>query len=146
MNNGGTGFAKNVIPNKTKLFVSDGEKLVSVTTTRITKVSIFILKFYCIEKKRKNSLLSFDKERRKGYYSPLTQSGTILVDEVLCSCYASAPPYQFLINFAFAPLKIYTKIFPSKHLEKEIHPYVKFLNKGRGIVEFLDYLNFPKKA
>ncbi|CAB4377440.1 unnamed protein product [Rhizophagus irregularis] len=122
MNNGGTGFAKNVIPNKTKLFVSDGEKLVSVTTTRITK------------------------ERRKGYYSPLTRSGTILVDEVLCSCYASAPPYQSLINFAFAPLKIYTKIFPSKHLEKEIHPYVKFLNKGRGIVEFLDYLNFPKKA
>ncbi|GES76264.1 sonic hedgehog protein [Rhizophagus clarus] len=122
MNGGGTDFAKNVVPNRTKLFVSDGEKLVSVVTTRVTK------------------------ERKKGYYSPLTRSGTILVDDVLCSCYASAPPYQSLFNLALAPLKFYTKIFPSKYLDKEIHPYVKFLNRGRRIVELLDYLNFPQKA
>ncbi|GBB89675.1 hypothetical protein RclHR1_16450005 [Rhizophagus clarus] len=122
VNDGGTDFVKNVIPHKTKLFVSDGEKLVSIVTTRMMK------------------------ERRKGYYSPLTRNGTILVDDVLCSCYASAPPYQSLFNLALAPLKFYTKIFPSNHLDKEIHPYVKFLNRGRRIVEFLDYLNFPQKA
>ncbi|PKC10250.1 hypothetical protein RhiirA5_355731 [Rhizophagus irregularis] len=120
LNNGGTDFAKNIIPNKTQFFISSGEKLISVTSTRISN------------------------ERKKGYYSPLTQSGTILVDEVLCSCYSSAPPYQALFNFVLAPLKIYTKIFPSNYLDKEIHPYVKFLNRGRKIVEFLDYLNIPR--
>ncbi|POG74094.1 hypothetical protein GLOIN_2v1579392 [Rhizophagus irregularis DAOM 181602=DAOM 197198] len=120
VNGGGTDFAKNVIPNKTQLFISNGEKLVPVTSARISK------------------------ERRKGYYSPLTRSGNILVDEVLCSCYASAPPYQALFNFVFAPLKIYTKIFPSNYLDKEIHPYVKFLSRGRRIVEFLDDLNISR--
>ncbi|CAG8705774.1 922_t:CDS:2, partial [Funneliformis mosseae] len=80
VNNGETDFAKNVTTN-TKLFVSDGEKFVTVLPTRVTK------------------------ERRKGYYSPLTRSGTILVDEVLCSCYASAPPYQALLNFVLVPLR-----------------------------------------
>ncbi|PKY56969.1 hypothetical protein RhiirA4_448884 [Rhizophagus irregularis] len=120
VNGDGTDFAKNVIPNKIQLFISNGEKLVPVTSTHISK------------------------ERRKGYYSPLTRSGTILVDEVLCSCYASAPPYQALFNFAFEPLKIYTKIFPSNYLDKEIHPYVKLLNRGHKIVEFLYYLNIPR--
>ncbi|CAG8566597.1 uncharacterized protein OCT59_025893 [Rhizophagus irregularis] len=120
LNDGGTDFAKNIIPNKTQFFISSREKLIPVTSTRITK------------------------ERKKGYYSPLTRSGTILVDEILCSCYSSAPPYQALFNFVFAPLKIYTKIFPSNYLDKEIHPYVKFLNRGRKIVEFLDYLNIPR--
>ncbi|CAI2166201.1 4493_t:CDS:2 [Funneliformis geosporum] len=114
VNNGETDFARNVTPNKTKLFVSGGEKLFSVSPTRVTK------------------------ERRKGYYGPLTRSGTILVDEVLCSCYASAPPYQDLLNFVLVPLRMYTKIFPSNYLGKEIHPYVKFLNKGRWIIEYLD--------
>ncbi|EXX55265.1 hypothetical protein RirG_226900 [Rhizophagus irregularis DAOM 197198w] len=58
VNGGGTDFAKNVIPNKTQLFISNGEKLVPVTSARISK------------------------ERRKGYYSPLTRSGNILVDEI----------------------------------------------------------------
>ncbi|GES76270.1 hypothetical protein GLOIN_2v1579392 [Rhizophagus clarus] len=58
VNDGETDFAKNVVPNKTQLFISNGEKLVPVTSTRIAK------------------------ERKRGYYSPLTRSGTILVDEV----------------------------------------------------------------
>ena len=102
---------------------------------------VFYFEIFNILDQYKSNLFLFNKERKKGYYSPLTRSGTILVDDVLCSCYASAPPYQALFNLALAPLRIYTKIFPSKHLDKEIHPYVKFLNRGRWIVEFLDYLN-----
>ena len=143
MNDGKTDFAKNVLPNKSKLFVSDGEKLISVTPTRITRVSIFIenLQIYFIGKLNLIFFLSFHKEQKEGYYCFLTRSGTVLVDDVLCSCYASVPPYQTLFNFAFAPLRIYTKVFPSNYLDKEIHPYVKFLNRGRWIVELLNYLN-----
>jgi hypothetical protein len=43
VNDGETDFAKNVIPNKTQIFISnDGEKLVPVTPTRIAKVNIII--------------------------------------------------------------------------------------------------------
>jgi hypothetical protein len=81
------------------------------------------------------------KELELGYIAPLTQSGKIIVDDILCSCYAVAPPYQEIINFAMISFRLYSWIMPIPDCKKEIHPYIHYLKRGQWILEQLDYFN-----
>jgi len=51
-------------------------------------------------------VVSIDFETRKGIYAPLTTAGTILVDNVLASCYADFN-IQFVADIAFLPVKLF---------------------------------------
>ncbi|CAG8577020.1 10219_t:CDS:2 [Funneliformis mosseae] len=76
-----------------------------------------------------------------GYIAPFTQNGKIVVDEILCSCYAVAPPYQDIINFVTIPFRLYSWVMPIVVCKKEIHPYLVFLKRGQWILEQIDYFN-----
>ncbi|RIA83080.1 hint module-domain-containing protein [Glomus cerebriforme] len=77
---GKTIFAEDVRAHVTELLLFDGKKLIPVIPHRVAK------------------------EWELGYIAPFTQNGKIVVDEILCSCYAVAPPYQEIINFAMIPI------------------------------------------
>ena len=52
---------------------------------------------------------SIDTVRKQGVYAPMTQCGTIVVDNVLASCYASYPSHT-IAHAIMAPLRIYYNI------------------------------------
>jgi hypothetical protein len=72
--------------------------------------------------------------------APFTQSGRIVVDEILCSCYAVAPPYQEIIDFAMIPFQLYSWVMPATDCKKEIHPYLRYLKRGQWFLEQIDRL------
>ncbi|CAG8529929.1 17109_t:CDS:2 [Dentiscutata erythropus] len=68
-----------------------------------------------------------EMEIHKGYISLLTRSGTIVADNVLCSCYSTCAPYQDTIHTLLAPLRFSTRFRKSTHTGEEIHPYLGFI-------------------
>ncbi|CAG8583380.1 14456_t:CDS:2 [Funneliformis caledonium] len=114
---GKTIFAEDVRASVTELLLFDGKKLTPVIPHRVTKEWGF------------------------GYIAPFTQNGKIVVDEILCSCYAVAPPYQDIINFVIIPFRLYSWVMPIVVCKKEIHPYLVFLKRGQWILEQIDYFN-----
>jgi len=54
---------------------------------------------------QRERVVSIDKETKKGTFAPLTASGTILVDNVLASCYADFL-FQSVADVAFYPVKL----------------------------------------
>lgn len=69
----------------------------------------------------------------KGYYGPLTSTGTILVDNVVASCYTHDGNYKlphWTLNLVMAPLRI-TALPLLSYIPGagEIHPYARFLMK-----------------
>ncbi|CAB4377437.1 unnamed protein product [Rhizophagus irregularis] len=114
---GKTIFAEDVRAYETVLLLFDGKKLIPVIPRRVTK------------------------EWEFGYTAPLTQSGKIVVDDILCSCYAVAPPYQAIIDFVMISFRLYTWVVPIPECKNEIHPYVRYLKRGQWILEQIDYFN-----
>ncbi|CAI2166199.1 4492_t:CDS:2 [Funneliformis geosporum] len=119
---GKTIFAEDVQASVTELLLFDGKKLTPVIPHRITK------------------------EWGLGYIAPFTQNGKIVVDNILCSCYAVAPPYQDIINFAMIPFRLCSWIMPIADCKKEIHPYLYYLKRGQWILEKIDYFNMIIKG
>ncbi|CAG8734716.1 40413_t:CDS:2 [Gigaspora margarita] len=66
-------------------------------------------------------------EIHKGYIALLTRTGTILADNVMCSCYSTCAPFQDTIHTILAPLRFTTWFKKSTHTGEEIHPYLGFL-------------------
>ncbi len=60
----------------------------------------------------------------RGYYAPLTKHGTIVVDDVIASCYARINS-QTIAHFAFAPVRMLKYI--SEMLLDNEHPHIDFL-------------------
>ncbi|CAG8566532.1 uncharacterized protein OCT59_025889 [Rhizophagus irregularis] len=114
---GKTIFAEDVRAYETELLLFDGKKLIPVIPHRVTR------------------------EWELGYTAPLTQSGKIVVDDILCSCYAVAPPYQAIIDFVMISFRLYSWIMPIPECKKEIHPYIRYLKRGQWILEQIDYFN-----
>ncbi|CAG8555476.1 1653_t:CDS:2 [Ambispora gerdemannii] len=97
-------YAQDVVPGKTKILVLDeANELIPVTVD--------------------NRVM----EKDTGYISFYTHAGTVIANNILCSCYDDCPLSQLLMDLAFAPIRLWTKVFPSTHRQKELHPYVQIL-------------------
>ncbi|EXX79803.1 uncharacterized protein OCT59_015890 [Rhizophagus irregularis] len=101
--NGSFDYAHNIRPNDSQIQILYKDELIPV---RVTNVS---------------------KEIRKGYIGIFTRTGTIIADDVFCSCYSSCPPYQNIIHYIMAPIRFTTLFHKSNYCDSEIHPYLKFL-------------------
>ncbi|XP_022784474.1 sonic hedgehog protein-like isoform X1 [Stylophora pistillata] len=66
----------------------------------------------------------------KGAYAPLTETGNILVDNVLCSCYAVISNHE-LAHWSFAPLRFADWLFPgiTAHNSSGMHWYARTLHE-----------------
>lgn len=66
----------------------------------------------------------------KGAYAPLTETGNIVVDNVLCSCYAVISSHE-LAHWSFAPLRFADWLFPgiTAHSSSGMHWYARILHK-----------------
>ncbi|CAG8722238.1 7975_t:CDS:2, partial [Funneliformis mosseae] len=102
-----------LLPGKTKILVSDGNnKLVPVIVDEITN------------------------EWHDEYISFFTRAGSVIAEGVFCSCYSDCPPYQWLMDLVFLPVRWWTLFKPSTHREKHLHPYVQFLE-----IAFFSFIN-----
>ncbi|CAG8728855.1 19407_t:CDS:2, partial [Dentiscutata erythropus] len=98
-------YAQDVVPGETKILVLDkSNKLIPVLID------------------------SIDIEKDNGYISFYTRAGTVIANNMLCSCYDDCPQSQFLMDLVFAPIRLWTKVFSSTHRQKELHPYVQILD------------------
>ncbi|PKY59185.1 P-loop containing nucleoside triphosphate hydrolase protein [Rhizophagus irregularis] len=97
-------YAQDVIPGETKILVlSETNELIPVVVDNLII------------------------EKDTGYISFFTRAGTVIANNVLCSCYDDCPQSQALMDLAFAPIRLWTKVFPSNHRQEELHPYAKTL-------------------
>ncbi|CAG8562497.1 10927_t:CDS:2 [Acaulospora colombiana] len=103
-------FARNVQPYSTQLRVLIDSQMQLVRVANVTT------------------------EIHKGYIAIFTRAGTLVADNVMCSCYASVAPYQSTINAFLSPLMFSTKLKKSDYNGKEAHPYLEFLyNRYRNM-------------
>ncbi|CAG8462979.1 11463_t:CDS:2 [Dentiscutata erythropus] len=79
-------------------------------------------------------VMNCSREYHKGYIAIFTRSGTIIADNVLCSCYAVCPPYQSIIHLSLLPLRLFPKFGEytiigsnDEEIDEEIHSYLYFL-------------------
>ncbi|RIB03774.1 AIG1 family-domain-containing protein [Gigaspora rosea] len=103
-------YARDVVPGETKVLV-------------LNKSNELVLAI----------IESLDYEKDTGYISFYTRSGTVIANNMLCSCYDDCPKSQFLMNLVFAPIRLWTKTFSSTYRQKELHPYVQILETFYGI-------------
>lgn len=97
-------YAQDVMPGETKILVlNEANKLIPVIVDDLTI------------------------EEETGFVSFYTRAGTVIANNTLCSCYDDCPPLQGLMDLVFAPIRLWTKVFPSNHRQKELHPYVRTL-------------------
>lgn len=80
------------------------------------------------EKFTAGRVISVKRRAGKGAYAPLTETGSIVVDDVLCSCYAVISDH-FVAHWSFAPLRFAEWLFPgfSAHESTGMHWYAKLL-------------------
>ncbi|CAG8526100.1 9294_t:CDS:10 [Rhizophagus irregularis] len=92
-------YAKDVVPGVTKILVlNETNELVPVVVDNLIT------------------------EGDTGYISFYTRAGTVIANNVLCSCYDDCPQSQTLMDLVFAPIRLWTKVFPSNHRQKDLHP------------------------
>merc|ERR1711972_658764 len=83
-----------------------------------------------------------DKDASKGVYAPLTECGTVVVEGILCSCYADIFPgtaMSFISRLAAAHEAAHSALFPLRLVarlglsskapepQKGIHPFCRAL-------------------
>ncbi|GES93019.1 AIG1-type guanine nucleotide-binding (G) domain-containing protein [Rhizophagus clarus] len=97
-------YAKDVVPGVTKILIlNEINELVPAVVDNLTT------------------------EEDTGYISFYTRAGTVIANNVMCSCYDDCPQSQTLMDLAFVPIRLWTNVFPSNHRQEELHPYVKIL-------------------
>eukprot|EP01006_Ploeotia_vitrea_P065696 TRINITY_DN93649_c0_g1_i1.p1 TRINITY_DN93649_c0_g1~~TRINITY_DN93649_c0_g1_i1.p1 ORF type:complete len:284 (-),score=18.51 TRINITY_DN93649_c0_g1_i1:158-1009(-) len=77
-----------------------------------------------------STVSSIEEVEKHGVYAPLTQSGKLLVNGVLASCYAHWPSH-FTAHLSFAPLRVWDSINHfvgnEQHVQKGINWYAQWL-------------------
>ncbi|RUS19659.1 hint module-domain-containing protein [Endogone sp. FLAS-F59071] len=127
-------FAENVLADSSKIQILHNNSLISVFVDDVTMGTYIILYRSIIHNSHyiihPTSSPTGTKEWQSGYISILTRSGNFIADGVLCSCFCQTPPsiaMQTLGQIAFAPLRLYTRFFPSVYRSAEVHPYPQTL-------------------
>jgi len=77
-----------------------------------------------------------EKQMHKGAYSPLTETGNIVVDNILASCYASFDS-QWVAHKAFSPIRLMAKIWLNDQLVDGIHWYARSLQSLQSLIAFV---------
>ena len=72
--------------------IQEGDKLISWKGSKITEETV----------------IAVGPTIEKGFWTPLTTEGTLLVDGLLASCYASFP--HDLVDLALAPVKMFPRM------------------------------------
>ena len=72
--------------------IQEGDKLISWKGSKITEETV----------------IAVGPTIEKGFWAPLTMEGTLLVDGLLASCYASFP--HDLVDLALAPVKMFPRM------------------------------------
>jgi hypothetical protein len=71
-------------------------------------------------------------------YAPLTMEGTLIVNDMLVSCYAEYE-YQSLVHFFMFPIRFWNSMINNSYEFQNLHPYIQFwLNAGR-FINFLSH-------
>ena len=83
-----------------------------------------------LEKFTAGRVVGIEWRRGKGAYAPLTETGNIVVNNVLCSCYAMISD-QRVAHWSFAPLRFAEWLFPgvAVHNSSGVHWYAQALYK-----------------
>merc|ERR1712142_301458 len=92
-------YARDVVVGDLLVYVNRGE------TARVTKVTTHV---------------------ENGYYNPLTEEGTIVVDGVLTSCYGSYP--HWLAHLAMTPARWFPNVFLAANPDGTL-PYINMIKK-----------------
>jgi len=81
-----------------------------------------------LEKFTAGRVVGIKWSRSKGAYAPLTETGNIVVNNVLCSCYAMISD-QRVAHWSFAPLRFAEWLFPgiAAHNSSGVHWYAQAL-------------------
>lgn len=91
---------------------------------------VYVQNGSAFEKFTAGRVVRVKKSQGKGAYAPLTETGSIVVDNVLCSCYAViSDPH--VAHWSFAPLRFAEWLFPgfAAHNKTGMHWYAKLLYK-----------------
>jgi len=71
-------------------------------------------------------------------YAPLTMEGTLIVNDMLVSCYAEYE-YQSFVHFFMFPIRFWNSMIHNSYEFQNLHPYIQFwLNAGR-FINFLSH-------
>lgn len=83
-----------------------------------------------LEKFTAGRVVGIKSSRGKGAYAPLTETGNIVVNDVLCSCYAMISD-QRVAHWSFAPLRFAEWLFPGIAAQNSsgVHWYAEALYK-----------------
>jgi hypothetical protein len=74
-------------------------------------------------------------------YAPLTMEGTLIINDMLVSCYAEYE-YQSFVHFFMFPIRFWYSIIHYSHQYQNLHPYIEFwLNAGR-FIHLLSHASF----
>lgn len=74
-----------------------------------------------------------ETQMHNGAYAPLTEMGTLVVDNILASCYANVDSH-WLAHIAVSPIRLLAKVWPNDQLVDGIHWYAQSLH---SLVEFV---------
>jgi hypothetical protein len=100
--------------------------------------SIFLIQFGSNGTLKNTEVIRTDRNlKRTDAFAPLTETGTLVVDDILVSCYAQYE-YHSLIHLILLPFRLREKIkhqVVNSYQQEGLHPYIYFwLNASR----FLD--------
>ncbi|CAG0903152.1 unnamed protein product [Darwinula stevensoni] len=75
-------------------------------------------------------VVQIGRETRRGVFAPLTDRGTILVDDAVASCYAVIDSHR-VAHYSFLPVRWLAAVFPpertASRLASGVHWYAEFL-------------------
>jgi hypothetical protein len=77
-----------------------------------------------------------ETQMHKGAYSPLTEMGNIVVDNILASCYASFDSH-WVAHKAFSPIRLLAKVWLNDQLVDGIHWYAQSLQSLQSLIGFV---------
>lgn len=97
--------------------------------------SLFSIQFNSNSSMKEINVIRIDRNvKRTDAYAPLTESGTLVIDGIVVSCYAQYE-YHSLIHLFMFPIRLWKTI--NSYQRTDFHPYINF---WLGTSHYLDLL------